>query len=80
MIMNDAPGRWLQHASLGKPLRAAPWFFVFSVLNACGRMIRTDLGLDPEEGLSANAIALRLPDINQRALHEAPYHGDVRSG
>jgi hypothetical protein len=49
------PGRWLQRASPGKPLRAAPWFFV---LKACSRPRRTDLGLRPGEELSANASAL----------------------
>src|SRR5580698_1519725 len=55
------PGYWLQYASLGKPLRAAPWFFVSSVLNACGRTTRTDLAPVPQKGHAANAIALLDP-------------------
>src|ERR1700744_4391132 len=41
--------------------KTSPWFFGFSVLDACGRTIRTDLWLVPGEALSANAIALGTP-------------------
>ncbi|HTB48141.1 MAG TPA: hypothetical protein VK741_31280, partial [Acetobacteraceae bacterium] len=49
--MNPVP----KHAA---PSSKAPWFFVFSVLNACSRPRRTDLGLRPGEELSATASAL----------------------
>ena len=46
-----------ERRALFEPLRAVPWFFVVSVLNACGRTIRTDLGPAPGDGLPQ----MRLP-------------------
>jgi hypothetical protein len=54
------PGHGLQRALLGKPLRAVPWVFAFSVLNARGRTICTDIEPAPGQEHAANPDALSL--------------------
>ena len=57
----------LQRGSPGKPLRAAPWFFVCSVLSAsCGRTRGTGVGKHPRTSLAANTIAGRSGDCPAR--------------